>query len=877
MNDENLLKLGSLLHDMGKLGYRAGERGVHEEIGKNLVLQYDDFLPGVSSLISMHHRHGIENLFNQEGYLVLKEIIIADWLASSERIGLEQSKDAKKVGLTPIFSEVSIFKQREHRNFYYLGKNLVLEDDSKEIFPQIEEKVSSLLESNFLENWNLFKEKLGKIKEYKEDYEKIFELLFSLLKQSFKFLPSAAYRVEPDISLFDHSKMVCALAVALHNYFATNSFEEKEVLEILNQIGQILQELYRVGDSYVNEIGKNPSKKEIFEEKKLFSLIHGDFSGIQNFIHLISSKHAMKTLKGRSFFFSLLTENFARYIVQELKLTEANIIFAGGGHFYIIGYYSNDLEIKIKELSKTINKLFIEHFNSNLYLALSFIPLSIRDLIYEKFSNSWREVNLKTSVKKRKKFYENIEESKEDYFSEIFGPFEDSANKIERCIVCNSFNDLELVTDEREDKWCSMCRSFMDLTNDLKTSNYYKIVKKSDKSYNRVLVELNNASIFKDIVKENQNYWYSINKPMSENVLGDKLFPIAFPIHKEGLKKDRIIDNDDLAEQAFERTGFNKLGILKMDVDSLGRIFQRGLGDNSTISRISTLSSSLTLFFEGYVPKLVQTEFSDSVYLIFSGGDDLFAVGSWDKIIEFSYRLYKDFRRFTAFNPDITLSAGIAIETPTFPIIKASLAAEEELDRAKNFEPFTGKTNTKNRISLFGSVLKWDWTYEKEEEFQNIKQKVENIEKHRRDQLLKIMKNDGSEKINEEIFNWINNKSEFELAVILKEIFVYLLKKKDFSKSMLHKVENSVWGMRTLLEDSLERKIRVPKLWRLKYYLRSVLWSKDSEVKLLCNFIVQMFEIIIKNNLFIPDSNLQIKNVEFISVAVKWADYLTRK
>ena len=94
---------------------------------------------------------------------------------------------------------------------------------------------------------------------------------------------------------------------------------------------------------------------------------------------------------------------------------------------------------------------------------------------------------------------------------------------------------------------------------------------------------------------------------------------------------------------------------------------------------------------------------------------------------------------------------------------------------------------------------------------------------------------------------------------------------------MLHKFENSVLGLGMLLEDSLERRIRVPKLWRLKYYLRSVLWSKDYEVKLLTNFIIHTVEIIIFNNLFKPDSHLQIKTVDFISVAVKWADYLTRK
>ena len=83
--------------------------------------------------------------------------------------------------------------------------------------------------------------------------------------------------------------------------------------------------------------------------------------------------------------------------------------------------------------------------------------------------------------------------------------------------------------------------------------------------------------------------------------------------------------------------------------------------------------------------------------------------------------------------------------------------------------------------------------------------------------------------------------------------------------------------MKPLLMKSVTGKIDVPKLWRLQYYLRAILSSKDSETKLLGKFIVMLYEIIIKNNIFKQDPRLQVKNVEFISVAVRWADYLTRK
>lgn len=870
MNDKFQLVIAALLHDIGKLGYRAGDRGTHYEIGRDVVQGYDKILPGVSSLISLHHQKDIENLFSTDGYNVLKKIIIADWLASSERVGIEKKEDVKKIGLTPIFSKISIFEEKEHQRLFYLGKSLDLKNGSDEIFPFESRELANSLEKCYSGNWSSFTKNFQRIEEYKDDFDKIFNFLYSLLKKHFKFVPSAAYFVEPDISLFDHSKMVCAIALALHNYFELNSKSKEQETNVLNRIGQILKVLYAKGDNFREEIEKDDLKKEIFEDYRFFTLIHGDFSGIQRFIHLISSKYAMKTLKGRSFFLSLLTENYLQYISDQLELTQANIIYAGGGHFYILAHNSKDIASKISEISIKINKLFIEQFNSNLYLALDYIHLSLEDLVF-KISEKWKEVNIKTLKKKKKKFNEIINKEKEEYFSKIFGPLKGSAHKIQRCVICNSFEKVETMPDSDEN-WCVMCKSFKDLTNDLKLSKYYRDVRVSSESYNKLFNEFEKAVIFEREVRNEQNEWYSINNLSIENTLGDKQFPIAFPIDEFGA----ILPNDELAAQAYLRTGFNKLGILKMDVDSLGKILLKGLGKNNTISRVSTLSSSLTLFFEGYVPKLVQSEFSDSVYLIFSGGDDLFVVGSWDKLIDFSFRLYRDFRRFTAFNPDITLSAGLVIEYPTFPIIKASVSAENELNRAKSFGKFASRINTKNRISIFGLVLKWDWNLDKEREFYAFSEDGEKIKKYHRDQILDIMKGENEGGIKEKIVNWINFNSEFELALILKDILVFLIKEKDIPKSILHKFENSILRLRILLEDSLKGRIKVPKLWQLKYYLRSILRSKDPEVKLLTQFIIQMVEIILFDNLFEIDSNLQINTINFISVAVKWADYLTR-
>ena len=314
-----------------------------------------------------------------------------------------------------------------------------------------------------------------------------------------------------------------------------------------------------------------------------------------------------------------------------------------------------------------------------------------------------------------------------------------------------------------------------------------------------------------------------------------------------------------------------------MDIDSLGTIISQGLQENNTFSRVSTLSTSLDLFFKGYVPNLIQSYYKDSIYLVYSGGDDVFAIGAWDKIIYFAYQLYKDFRRFTAHNPDITLSASIVLENPSYPIIKGAITAENALDIAKNYNSYSKAYNSKNNVSIFGKVLSWDWILSDQQELEKIAEGDGSVSKYFLKQIIRIMDSPNEEETKRTLSTWIIRKSEFELARILKIILVYLIKKNYFSKSVLHKMESSIMGMRSLLEQSLERRVQVPKLWRIKYYLRSFLKSKKKEVILLTNFIIELFEIIVKNNLFQTDPNLQIKNVEFISVAVRWADYSTRK
>ncbi len=72
--------------------------------------------------------------------------------------------------------------------------------------------------------------------------------------------------------------------------------------------------------------------------------------------------------------------------------------------------------------------------------------------------------------------------------------------------------------------------------------------------------------------------------------------------------------------------------------------------------------------------------------IIYSGGDDVFIVGAWNDIIEFSVDLKKAFQRYT--QGTLTLSAGIGIYEPGYPI---SAIAEEVGEQEEQSKKLPGK------------------------------------------------------------------------------------------------------------------------------------------------------------------------------------------
>ena len=259
-----------------------------------------------------------------------------------------------------------------------------------------------------------------------------------------------------------------------------------------------------------------------------------------------------------------------------------------------------------------------------------------------------------------------------------------------------------------------------------KSKNHIETIIKENKDVKFTIYKLNDTDFLDlDIASDNISFDFKVIGNSVPNIDGT---PLYF---------------NHLAEIA---KGANKLGVLKMDVDNLGLIFSKGfkhLGDGATsISRISSLSFYLDLYFSGrinqiasrfnfttelpkdiecekeidfidkndeiykqeivYKPKesLPKGEGESTIHINYSGGDDLLVVGPYDDVIKFALEFRNKFKKWTTNNDSINISAGIAIVGPKFPIGKAAIMADEELEKSKSCG--------RDKITVFGETLRWE-------------------------------------------------------------------------------------------------------------------------------------------------------------------------
>ena len=182
----------------------------------------------------------------------------------------------------------------------------------------------------------------------------------------------------------------------------------------------------------------------------------------------------------------------------------------------------------------------------------------------------------------------------------------------------------------------------------------------------------------------------------------------------------KVGDVKEFGLMQAQSRGAKRLGVLRMDADDFGSLRQ-GMKD-ATLAQQASLGFAISLFFEGWVGELCrdvnQETGTDKVYAIYSGGDDLFIVGSWDVLPGLADTIRKDLVRFAASNPAVHVSGGLTLHAGKYPLYQAAHNAEEALDAAKDWKRPNG--NNKDAFNFLEITIPW-------EEFGDLQQKQEGL------------------------------------------------------------------------------------------------------------------------------------------------------
>lgn len=532
---------------------------------------------------------------------------------------------------------------------------------------------------DYLSLWKSFKNEFKFIQA--NTYRAFAETLLNLLQKYTSCVPSSTIDF-PDVSLYDHLKTTAAISVCLYDFYQAKEANDNQ-----------------------------------------FLLIGADFSGIQSYIYQIVSKYAGKNLKGRSFYLSILSDTIVRYLLKELNLFQANIVYNSGGSFYLLAPNTEFVRTQLEKAIKTIEEHLFATHGTTLFVAIDSIELSKDALMHKNgqhLGKIWGDLFVKRDRKKSAKFATQISTR----YSDFFEPILQGGDAKRDSITGEEFLPNEkVIVDEG-------------LTLKRATSDQIKLGKKLRETNLVVIKEGEPLPYWKDktqIAPANLGFtYYFLSSENDLNAMKDELRASADKVTVvtlNGINGDcnfmqtmngvnniyalsfyggNEIDRKNVPtfEEMCENNNFSRMGVLRMDVDNLGSIFQKGIApERATLSRYAALSRSFDFFFSGYLNTIWRETDPNRSFIIYSGGDDVFVVGSWDVMIELAKRIRNDFREFTCGNPAFTLSGGIAIVPAKYPIMKGADESETEEKQAKNH---VCKSHTKNALSFMDTPLNWD-------------------------------------------------------------------------------------------------------------------------------------------------------------------------
>ncbi len=767
----DLIVLAGILHDIGKLlergevfsesrkdetclgfcpkdrqrGYHTHLHCTHTKVFCDELEQKFDCLRSLAdkewkTWAAAHH------LWDEQSFGA-KVVRIADRLSSSER---EEGQFyyrgiSQKTLLEPVIEKVFLEKNQDKlaTNFRYPLTKSSNEEDS--LFPKHWKDFPGELEyssdahkgfsdpgkwKHMLSKDSLKNQYYSLCKDFLKDIDDLSEKcpeislrnltisIASILEKYTANIPSATNVRHPDISLYDHMRTTASIAQALW-----------------------IEQKHR--DSQLEGLESDRDPKWV--------LACGDFSGIQKFIYNLTNQGAAKGLRGRSYYVQMFCTLSSRYIRRRLGLNPAALLYDSGGKFYILLPACQKQELY--QARQEINAWLLEKFEGSIYLGLGTAQVTGEMFFQGRMHTAWKEAAENLEKDRSRKFSEFL------LSSEFFEP-RTEYNPAASCPVCGS----RMVSKSQK---CTLCENLENLgmwlrdteavltlwDNDTaeKTASLLNTRKVLSFDGLKAFVVLLNAKEMASLpyIKARDAECVFLNEAGQKSIVDLALPSSGLALQFTYVGKWNLspgADGEDVwdfTRYAEESEGIKRLGVLRMDVDNLGLIFMQGLnfpqrsavqaegkdvpgwGDviikdqqtvrkpMASISRMTTLSRQLKNFFSGYLVYLLKQDSFDKCQIIYSGGDDLFVIGSWHQLPVLAQTIHEKFNAFCCGNPDMGLSGGITLHRGKYPIYKAAQLAGEAESRAKSLrrEWLEKEKIKKSAVCFQNTPVLWeDWS-----------------------------------------------------------------------------------------------------------------------------------------------------------------------
>jgi CRISPR-associated protein Csm1 len=636
-------------------------------------------LAGLLHDVGKFNQHAGVKLENSPRDNRVNELVeLAAELSAGERADSPTPKGKPLQRLVTIFDRVTLPDVATNRYRAPIAKNylpmqsLALEHET--LFPQTDTSTHAQDDAYKA----LFRELASATRRDIADPPTHLENMLAAMQRTMWCVPSTV----SDVSLYDHARTTAALAVCLAD----------------------------TDENVARDLGnKRRAGNAEWLDTPVALLIGGDISGLQDFIYTLTSKEAARTLRGRSFYLQLLGEALLRYVLRALGLPYTNVIYSGGGNFFLLAPVS--AVEKLSMIRRAVAQKLLTHHGAALYLALGETVVPARGFQRGEFKKHWDAMHLELGKAKQQRYAELGEE----IYARVFEPIAHGGNKDKTCAVCGDESESvkQIKDNESGEKICALCDSFGDLGRELTHHNFVVLGFSEPRDTKRrdAPSALRAFGMQFKFAEANQEIAFS-EKPERavawafDDLNEQEKFPTAQDTPTAQMMRYTVnqIPPFTFDELQAQSTGIPRLGVLRMDVDNLGDLFSKGFGDEknniATLSRIAALSFQMGLFFEGWVKQICAKQ-PKPVYAVYAGGDDVFLIAPWDIVPDLARKIAQDLKEYTASNPDVHLSAGMTFIGGKYPVYQAADDAHDALEQAKAL-------NGKNAFSFLGQA--WHWS-----------------------------------------------------------------------------------------------------------------------------------------------------------------------